>query len=153
MTTIKIISGVYGHRPEKSPYVIPVTVNDPPISVEDDEAIRLVELGVAAYVEAETPPTAVATAHGCDSDSCPIDPSLKDEGGESVDYAPGEIDGHLDPDALKQMKMDNLKKLAADMGIDITGIKKKDDLVAAIAAVEVTVPSDAPVLGVEDVIE
>ena len=51
------------------------------------------------------------------------------------------------------MKMDNLKKLAADMGIDITGIKKKDDLVAAIAAVEVTVPSDAPVLGVEDVIE
>ena len=77
MTTIKIISGVYGHRPEKSPYVIPVTVNDPPISVEDDEAIRLVELGVAAYVEAETPPTAVATAPGCDSDSCPIDPAPK----------------------------------------------------------------------------
>ena len=153
MTTIKIISGVYGHRPEKSPYVVPVTINDPPISVEDDEAIRLVELGVAAYVEAETPPPAVATAHGCDSDSCPIDPSPKDGGGENGDSAPGDITGNLAPEALKEWKMDDLKKLAVDMGLDISGIRKKDDLIQAIAAVEVTVPSDAPVLGVEDVIE
>ena len=153
MTTIKIISGVYGHRPEKSPYVVPVTVNDPPISVEDDEAIRLVELGVAAYVEAETHPTAVATAHGCDSDSCPIGPSPKDGGGENGDSAPGDITGNLAPEALKEWKMDDLKKLAVDMGIDASGIKRKEDLIAAIAAVEVTVPAEAPDLGVEDVVE
>lgn len=44
---------------------------------------------------------------------------------------------HLDKAQLDEMKFDDLKKLAADMGIDITGIKKKADLVDAIAAVEV----------------
>lgn len=44
---------------------------------------------------------------------------------------------HLDKAQLDEMKFDDLKKLAADMGIDITGIKKKADLVYAIAAVEV----------------
>lgn len=44
---------------------------------------------------------------------------------------------HLDKTQLDEMKFDDLKKLAADMGIDITGIKKKADLVDAIAAVEV----------------
>ena len=44
---------------------------------------------------------------------------------------------HLDKAQLDEMKFNDLKKLAADMGIDITGIKKKADLVDAIAAVEV----------------
>lgn len=44
---------------------------------------------------------------------------------------------HLDKAQLDEMKFDDLKKLAVDMGIDITGIKKKADLVDAIAAVEV----------------
>ena len=44
---------------------------------------------------------------------------------------------HLNKAQLDEMKFDDLKKLAADMGIDITGIKKKADLVDAIAAVEV----------------
>lgn len=44
---------------------------------------------------------------------------------------------HLDKTQLDEMKFDDLKKLAADMGIDITGIKKKADLVDAIAATEV----------------
>ena len=43
----------------------------------------------------------------------------------------------------------DLKKLAADMGVDTTGIKKKDALIAAITAVEVT----GPALDTEDVIE
>ena len=44
---------------------------------------------------------------------------------------------HLNKAQLDEMKFDDLKKLAAGMGIDITGIKKKADLVDAIAAVEV----------------
>lgn len=153
MTLVKIISGVYGYRPEKSPYVIPVQRGDPAISVEDDEAKRLVEIGVAAYVDKETPVEAVATGLSCDSDSCPIDNSPDSEGGENGDSDPGEITGNLDPDALKDWKMDDLKKLAADMGIETTGIKKKDDLIAAIVAVEVTVPAEALVLEPEDVVE
>ena len=44
---------------------------------------------------------------------------------------------HLNKAQLDEMKFNDLKKLAAGMGIDITGIKKKADLVDAIAAVEV----------------
>lgn len=149
MATVKIISGVYGYVPEGSNYVIPVGSGDPAISVDDEEAKRLVDIGVAAYVDA----AAVATALPGDSSDEAISNSHEDEGGENGDSTPGEIDGSFDPEALKAMKMDDLKKLAVDMGLDISGIRKKDDLIQAIAAVEVTVPPDAPVLGVEDVIE
>ena len=44
---------------------------------------------------------------------------------------------HLDKGQLEEMKFDDLKKLAADMGIETAGLKKKADLVEAIAAVEV----------------
>ena len=44
---------------------------------------------------------------------------------------------HLNKAQLDEMKFDDLKKLAAGMGIDLTGIKKKADLVDALAAVEV----------------
>lgn len=45
---------------------------------------------------------------------------------------------HLDTAQLEEMKVDDLKKLAADMGIDTTGFKRKADYVEAISAVEVT---------------
>lgn len=44
---------------------------------------------------------------------------------------------HLDPEQFEEMKVDDLKQLAADMGVDTKGFKKKADYVAAIAAVEV----------------
>lgn len=131
MTTIKIINGTYGHRPEGSNYVIPVASGDPAISVDDLEAQRLVDLGVAVIAHPEAP------ANGGDGDS-----------------VPAEIAGHLDPDQFKSMTVAELKKLAADMEIDVTG-KKKDEIIAAICAVEVTAPADddAPAPDVEDVIE
>ena len=46
--------------------------------------------------------------------------------------------GTLDAEQLSTMTTDNLKRLAADMGIDTTGLKKKADIIAAIIAVEVT---------------
>ena len=153
MTLVKIINGVYGYRPEKSPYVIPVTNRDPAISVDDEEAARLVEIGVAAYVGQEINAGTVATAIPGDSDGQTIDNSPDNGDGENGDSDPGEITGTLDPEELKGWKMDDLKKLAADMGIDTTGIKKKDDLIAAIAAVEGNIPADAPMLEPEDVVE
>lgn len=58
---------------------------------------------------------------------------IKDEAEEEQQ----EAKYHLNKAQLDEMKFDDLKKLAADMGIGITGIKKKADLVDAIAAVEV----------------
>lgn len=45
---------------------------------------------------------------------------------------------HLDTRQLEKMKVDDLKKLAADMGIETTGFQKKADYVEAITAVKVT---------------
>lgn len=59
------------------------------------------------------------------------------EDGAEDEQGQQEAKYHLDKAQLDEMKFDDLKKLAADMGIDITGIKKKADLVDAIAAVEV----------------
>lgn len=53
-----------------------------------------------------------------------------------------EVPGHLDPAQLESMTVPNLKKLAADMGVDIKECKDKAAIVAAIAAQEVT-PSPA----------
>ena len=153
MTLVKIISGTYGYRPEKSNYVIPVSVGEGPISVDDDEAKRLVKIGVAAYVDAEVPLEDVATAVPGDSDGQTIGNSPDNGEGENGDSDPGEITGTLDPEDLKGWKMEDLKKLAADLGIDTTGIKKKDDLIAAIAAVEVSIPDEAVVMGTGDVVE
>lgn len=49
---------------------------------------------------------------------------------------------HLDNAQLEEMKIDDLRKLAADMGIDTKGFKKKADFVEAIAAVEVTIGNE-----------
>ena len=151
MKLIRIISGTYGHRPENSNYVIPVTVGDPPISVDNDEAERLVAIGVAAYVDA------VATAPAQPDEEQAISNSSNSTYGESGDSDPGEIAGHLDRDQLMEWKMADLKKLGEEMGIDVTLLKKKEALVDAICAVEVTAPAEAvmdgPALGIEDVVE
>lgn len=55
---------------------------------------------------------------------------------EAAEETPAQT-AHLDPAQLEEMKVDDLKQLAADMGVDTTGFKKKADYVAAIAAVEV----------------
>lgn len=45
--------------------------------------------------------------------------------------------GHLDPAQLEDMKIDDLKRLAANMGVDTSTMKKKADYINAITAVEV----------------
>lgn len=49
---------------------------------------------------------------------------------------------HLDREQLEAMKFDDLKKLATDMGVDIKGLKSKNDIVEAIVAVEVVPGSE-----------
>lgn len=45
--------------------------------------------------------------------------------------------GTLDPEQLKELKLDDLRRLADDLGVNHKGLKKAE-LVNAIAAVEVT---------------
>lgn len=108
MALIKIINGTYGHRPDGSNYVLPITCEDPPISVSEEEAERLIGLGVAERV----------------SDSQTAEPEAE---------APDLVEDALDRETLKGMKLADLKKLAEDGGIDPAGMKK-DALIDAILA-------------------
>lgn len=62
MRKIKIISGVYGYRPAGSKYVEPKRAGDPPFTVEDEKATRLVAKKIAVYVDDITLIKEVATA-------------------------------------------------------------------------------------------
>ena len=56
----------------------------------------------------------------------------------SEDKAPEETGGgHLDAKQLEGMTNDSLKNLAGDLGIDVSGCKKKADYIEAIMAAEI----------------
>ena len=87
-----------------------------PFECDDAQAARLVTLGVAEYVAAKV-----------------AEPAPQADGSQE----PKKSTGHLDAAQLETMTNEQLKKLAADMGVDLTGCKKKADYIAAIVAAEV----------------
>lgn len=93
---------------------------------DDAQAARLVRLGVAAYVteqQATTEPSEDPAANSKELGQTPGSESEK-------------LTGHLDAAELESWEYNELKKLAADMGVTPKG-KKKADLIDAIVAVEV----------------
>lgn len=84
-----------------------------PFECDGTQAARLVRLGVAEYVDAQQKEQA--------------------DGSQETEKATG----HLDAAQLESMTNEQLKNLAADIGVDVTGCKKKADYIAAIVAVEV----------------
>lgn len=60
---------------------------------------------------------------------------------EEAEETQATIKGHLDKRQLEEMKVDELRQLAEDMGIDTSSLKKKAELVEAIAAEEVEAPA------------
>ena len=87
------------------------------------QAERLVRLGVAAYVTTKEPDK---TEDGSDQDP-----------GETPDAQTG----HLSAEDLEKWDFNDLRKLAADMGLKPEG-KKKADYIAAIAAAKVAAGDD-----------
>lgn len=89
------------------------TPEDGPFLCEIEQAKRLVDLGVAEYV------------------------------GEPV-QAPEKTGttGHLDAADLETMGYNDLKKLAADMGVKPVGGTKRENYIAAIVAAEVEIDPD-----------
>ena len=95
------------------------TPDDRPFECDDAQADRLVKLGVADYVN-DLGWRAVA-------DPAPVPESSQE---------PEKRMGHLDAKDLETWDFNELKKLAADMGVVPNG-KKKADYIAAIVEVEV----------------
>ena len=130
MKKIKIINGTYGFRPE--PLVVECkTPADPPFFLEDQEATRLVSLGIAEYVRDKvSEPVPQNDTQNEDDDELP------ELNAADPEQEPEKATGHLDVEQLEGMDYNKLKKLAADMGVKPEG-QKKSDYIAAIVAAEV----------------
>ena len=86
------------------------TAADGPFECEDTQAEHFVSAGVAEYIGG------VIKADEADDQ---------------------EVTGHLAKNQLEEMTIQQLQNLAGDLGVNVTGCKKKADYVDAIAAAEV----------------
>lgn len=109
MRKIRVTVGTVGYYDAKHAHKR-MTAADGPFECEDTQAEHFVSAGVAKYVG----------------------------GAIEVDEADEqEVTGHLAKSQLEEMTIQQLQNLAGDLGIDVTGCKKKADYVDAIAAAEV----------------
>lgn len=158
MKRVTIIKGAYGYQPEAGGSVRAVTRKDGPIELSDEEAARLVSLRVAEYIpdpEPETPVSSVATGPEGENGGGEGDTPPGGDDADSGDNDPGEddvleiVDGHFTAESLKLLTNDNLRKLAADLGADVSKCKNKAGLVAVLITVEVEDDGPPPAPGVE----
>ena len=110
MRRIRVTVGTVGYYDAKHAHKR-MTAADGPFECEDTQAEHFVSAGVAEYVGG------VIEA---------------DEADEQ------EVTGHLAKSQLEEMTIHQLQNLAGDLGVDVTGCKKKAEYVDAIAAAEVT---------------
>lgn len=109
MRKIRVTVGTVGYYDAKHAHKR-MTAADGPFECEDTQAEHFVSAGVAEYVG----------------------------GAIEVDEAnEQEVTGHLAKSQLEEMTIQQLQNLAGDLGVDVTGCKKKADYVDAIAAAEV----------------
>lgn len=109
MRKIRVTVGTVGYYDAKHAHKR-MTAADGPFECEDTQAEHFVSAGVAEYVGG------VIEA---------------DEADEQ------EVTGHLAKSQLEEITIQQLQNLAGDLGVDVTGCKKKADYVDAIAAAEV----------------
>lgn len=109
MRKIRVTVGTVGYYDAKHAHKR-MTAADGPFECENTQAEHFVSAGVAEYVGG------VIEA---------------DEADEQ------EVTGHLAKSQLEEMTIQQLQNLAGDLGVDVTGCKKKADYVDAIAAAEV----------------
>lgn len=122
------------------------TSKDKPFALPPEEEQRFIDRNVAARVYQEAPLEPVATPPVApQGEGVDVNTSEQNDA-QKVEEAPA----NLDVDQLKSMKLDDLKQLAKDMGVDTTGLRSREDYAKAIAAVDVIVEPD---LTAEDVVE
>lgn len=110
MRRIRVTVGTVGYYDAKHAHKR-MTAADGPFECVDTQAEHFVSAGVAEYVGGVI------------------------EADEADDQ---EVTGHLAKSQLEEMTIQQLQNLAGDLGVDVTGCKKKAEYVDAIAAAEVT---------------
>lgn len=109
MRKIRVTVGTVGYYDAKHAHKR-MTAADGPFECEDTQAEHFVSAGVAEYVGG------VIEADEADEQK---------------------VTGHLAKSQLEEMTIQQLQNLAGDLGVDVTGCKKKADYVDTIAAAEV----------------
>ena len=120
---IQIIKGTFGYYNGRK--VIPITEADGPQKFDDELEARLVKEGVAKYI-GELGETAEQPA-----------PAPGDDEPASTNTAADEA-----PEYNEDMKLDELKEVAARYGVDASAMRKKADVIAAIKAAKAEQPDD-----------
>lgn len=136
MKKVQIVRGTYGHRPINddgtlSKSIKPVTAKSPPISVRNEEADRLMALGVGKVVEdVENPVKGVATTLGdADSNALGANPELDESDLEVI------ADALELPRYSMDWTADELKELMEELGLPVTSRMTKAQMIDAIDAV------------------
>lgn len=114
---IQIIAGTFGYYNGRK--VVPITNQDGPKQFDPELEDRLVKEGVAKYVE---DPESTDSA-GVPAPQDPEDPA------DAAEYS-------------EDMKLDELKEIAASYGVDTSAMRKKADVIAAIEAAKAEQPDD-----------
>lgn len=147
MRTVKIVSGVFGHRPEGSKYIEPKKAGDPPFLVADELAARLVAIKVAVYVNEDniSLDTGVATAIKETVDAKAVDnitednellqseiEPLDDEQPQADNEPPQEVDLPERPAYTADMKAAELREIMDEYQLPFKVGMSKVDMVAAL---------------------
>ena len=122
MTLIRIVSGCYAAHPDGGR--LKVIDKGQTVEVSEDEAARLVNMGVAAYVKepvlmAELPPAPVSAAAPSDT---------PDEEENEAPEAPEE--------SLEDMNFDQLKQLAKENGLPVGKLRSRANIIKALRELE-----------------
>lgn len=110
---IEIIAGTFGYYNGRK--VIPITKEDGPQQLDPELEARLVKQGVAKYVDEQ-----------------PVAPTPAEKPVREPEAAPETGDAPADPEYDEDMKLDELKEVAAAYGVDASAMRKKADVIAAI---------------------
>lgn len=133
---IQIIAGTFGYYNGRR--VVPITNQDGPKQFDPELEARLVKEGVAKYVEdPESTDSAGVPA--------PQDPDNPDSAAAGDPETPDGEDPEDPADAAEyseDMKLDELKEIAASYGVDTSAMRKKADVIAAIEAAKAEQPDD-----------
>jgi len=149
MAIIKILQGAYGSRDGKG-RVHPIFKGER-VEVSDQEALRLVSLGVAEIVSGGPAMPSVAPQTAPDPEQMPQD--TEKTPAEATTAAGDEPSDSMSVAALERMTKADLEQMAQDMGIDISGAKNNRERAELIAAAETDGDGeDAPELEDGDIV-
>ena len=122
MTLIRIVNGCYAAHPDGGR--LKVIDKGQTVEVSEDEAARLVQMGVAAYVKepvlmADLPTEPVSEAAPSDTPD------------EEENEAPEACE-----ESLEDMPFDQLKQLAKDNGLPVGKLKSRANIIKALRELE-----------------